>query len=774
MLRRTTISTLVLAFVTLPVAAQSTSFNYQGQLKQDGRPVSGSVDMEFRVFDAAEGGLMIVPSYLVADIVVENGLFGVDLDFGEDLFAAEEQWLEVAVRYSGGGGDYEPLLPRQKLNGAPYAHFAYRDGKWTRSNDVITNEAGFVGINRDYVVGSEYFGVHAPIETGYGGMYLTTDGEEARPFYGYFTGSEVGWHYLDGATGDWHLNLAGIDRMTLTRNGRLGVGTDQPQAMLHVGGNYTPTVGSSVGVVAGTFAADGTVVSDGGQVLSRSPSGQRAASMEVDASADSGGDAWYMVSHASISPFGGAAGSFSLYKNGTNYFNLNDAGRVGIRTTTPEAQVHVATGSDVNPSSGGFIQTGNVTGQNIGIDSNEIMARDNGAAADLYLQNEGGNVLVGPAGTSRFGLGTTDPQASVHVQNLSLDVSSSAIESEDLVVESNDATLGLYSSAAGSWGSVLTMREMNNGALANSWSIARRTSGGGGALHFTYGPNVGPAANPTLMRLDTVGRVDLGESIELYATEGGSDGAQVRLRDAADVATFEVDAEENGGGSVQLMRNSAGETTVEIDADESDDSAIYLDRADGSRRIELRSDVSSAGWIATRGSNGDLNVVITRENASSNHGWIDVSDASGNPQAGAYVNSSGNGVIWGDTKNFRIPHPRDPNSDIWYASVEGPEAAAYIRGTSELKDGRATVTLPDHFKDVSVADGMTVQLTPRSGASKGLAVVTRSLEQFSVVELFDGDGSYEFDWEVKAVRRGHENFRVIRGKTEIARLLPQE
>ena len=32
----------------------------------------------------------------------------------------------------------------------------------------------------------------------------------------------------------------------------------------------------------------------------------------------------------------------------------------------------------------------------------------------------------------------------------------------------------------------------------------------------------------------------------------------------------------------------------------------------------------------------------------------------------------------------------------------------------------------------------------------------------TVEELLGGTGNYSFDWEVKAVRQGHENYEVIR------------
>lgn len=126
----------------------------------------------------------------------------------------------------------------------------------------------------------------------------------------------------------------------------------------------------------------------------------------------------------------------------------------------------------------------------------------------------------------------------------------------------------------------------------------------------------------------------------------------------------------------------------------------------------------------------------------------------------AVIPTDGIGRVNADVKNFVQPDPDNINQNIVYACVEGPEAAAYIRGTARLVNGRVTVQLPAHFKNVAVPKGMTVQLTPADAESKGLAVVRRSLTSFDVRELSHGTGTYEFDWEVKAVRRGFEDYKV--------------
>ncbi|MBS1722087.1 MAG: hypothetical protein JSS66_03660 [Armatimonadetes bacterium] len=132
------------------------------------------------------------------------------------------------------------------------------------------------------------------------------------------------------------------------------------------------------------------------------------------------------------------------------------------------------------------------------------------------------------------------------------------------------------------------------------------------------------------------------------------------------------------------------------------------------------------------------------------------------PTAKFFEDANGFGAMQAEIKNFVMPDPDNLQQDIAYACVEGPEAAAYIRGTGHLVGGQAVIVLPRHFYNVAVSEGMTVQLTPRSADSEGLAVTEQDNTHFVVRELRHGKGSYDFAWEVKAVRRGFEDYKVYR------------
>ena len=168
------------------------------------------------------------------------------------------------------------------------------------------------------------------------------------------------------------------------------------------------------------------------------------------------------------------------------------------------------------------------------------------------------------------------------------------------------------------------------------------------------------------------------------------------------------------------------------------------------------------------GSDGSINVAMgAYNNTTGDTGALSIYDTNSLPQVSFYVNGT-TGYIDADVKNFRVANPNQPGTEIVYASIEGPEAAAYLRGTAQLISGKATIDLPDHFKAIAVEDGMTVQVTPLSAQSKGLAVVQKSLEEGIVVqELGDGKGNYEFDYNIMAVRKGYEDYQVIQPELNI-------
>ena len=231
-------------------------------------------------------------------------------------------------------------------------------------------------------------------------------------------------------------------------------------------------------------------------------------------------------------------------------------------------------------------------------------------------------------------------------------------------------------------------------------------------------------------------------------------------------ALLEASALNSGGGFLEIFGPSQNENIKLTSLSGFPDNGfISATNSLGENTARMFVASNDFGVVNTDGPNGFNNVRITSLASNNNHGYIGVYDGGGNDRAGVYVDSQGRGIVYGTMKNFRIQHPRDPNKEIVYASLEGPEAAVYLRGTTKLVNGEAYVDFPEHFSLIILDNSMTVQTTPLSAESNGLAVIKKTQSGFAIKELMKGQGNYEVDWEVKAVRAGLEDFEAVRLKS---------
>jgi hypothetical protein len=198
-----------------------------------------------------------------------------------------------------------------------------------------------------------------------------------------------------------------------------------------------------------------------------------------------------------------------------------------------------------------------------------------------------------------------------------------------------------------------------------------------------------------------------------------------------------------------------------------DNEFIDFQDANGNARADMGVNSNNRGYLTWRGPNGSFNGILDAS-SNDNEGALSIRDANGTPQVilsidanGGYISANGAN---GGVKNFTMDHPHDPTKKIWYASVEGPEAAAYERGSIQMVNGEAEIAYSDHFAIVANPTTMTVMLTPWSAESKGIAVVEQTATGFKVKELQQGTGNYRVDWEVKAVRKGWEDYKAVREK----------
>jgi hypothetical protein len=105
-------------------AAAGTAFTYQGRLLYNGTAINGSCDLTFRLYDAASSGTQIGGSQTIHGVVVDDGFFYADLDFGSGAFTGDARFLQITIDSCPNGASNATLDPLIELKPVPYAMYA--------------------------------------------------------------------------------------------------------------------------------------------------------------------------------------------------------------------------------------------------------------------------------------------------------------------------------------------------------------------------------------------------------------------------------------------------------------------------------------------------------------------------------------------------------------------------------------------------------------------------------------------------------------------------
>ncbi len=198
----------------------------------------------------------------------------------------------------------------------------------------------------------------------------------------------------------------GEDFMWLTDEAKIGIGIDDPKAPLHIGGGTDASLAENSGLLVIGPIDSQNLVLDGNEIQSRND-GSRAT---LHLQADGGG----LV--------------INQHRGALNQVSIQENGRVGIGTTNPRVSLHITNGEDVSlGNASGFFVLGDVEGSNLAIDNNEIQSRNDGNRSTLFLQAEGGGLIVNQhrgalnqvsiQENGRVGIGTINPRSSLHIAN---------------------------------------------------------------------------------------------------------------------------------------------------------------------------------------------------------------------------------------------------------------------------------------------------------------------------------------------------------------------
>ena len=213
------ISVLVTASTAVAQTPVGTSFTYQGRLNLAGAPVNDSADLQFTLYDAEIDGNTVGSSLAVDNVMVVDGLFTVELDFGVLAFNDDARWLEIAVRSPAGSGAFTTLAPRQPVTATPYA---------MQTRGINVDDQGTVTANA-------------------------------------FVGDGAGLTNLPTPNGLWEMSGSDV----FYSGGKVGVGTDAPGSELDVNGTATATtfVGEAIAGGGGEIRLTDGIVLDAGDAL---------------------------------------------------------------------------------------------------------------------------------------------------------------------------------------------------------------------------------------------------------------------------------------------------------------------------------------------------------------------------------------------------------------------------------------------------------------------------------------------------------------------------
>ena len=383
--------------------SSSGQVNTPGGLEVLGDTTEGHLQLDFDFLQAKDGVLPLllrlqpnggdlrIGSNLL-HLNASNGFTGIGTitpDQKLELEGSADQYLRVHTTSAGSSRSGVELLRSSEFSatdwrlindGGTLKFFDGTDNFMTDGDlNMMITSSGNVGIGIDppasrlHLAGStdQFIKVHRTTSgAGMAGIDLLRDTEF----------SATDWRIVnDGGTLKFldainnFTGAADVD-MILSQNGLLGIGTEAPQAPLHIIGS-DPISETGNGYFQLGDPNSIHLRFDNNEILARNADNPSLLYLQF----------W--------------SGNLSLCDD--------IAGRVGVGNSSPQAKLHVTDGTDVTLASGGELVLGLTTAANLAMDGNEIQARSNGAASALFMQTSGGDVLMVPNETGQVGIGVT-------------------------------------------------------------------------------------------------------------------------------------------------------------------------------------------------------------------------------------------------------------------------------------------------------------------------------------------------------------------------------
>lgn len=382
---------LAVALSLVSSVASAAPWTYRGTLNDGGAPANGSYDIRVSLLSESQNASITHPITFY-DVVVENGQFAVDVDFGMDLAAAPAMRLQTEVQQADSGfvalGEPTRFDPKAAMGSLC----------WDTSGNTGTNAStDFLGTtdaepfelrtqnvrslriepsvelsNGKPITANVISGSFAnSIKPGARGVTISGGGSwYGDPIYGQaITENEVFDHY--GTIAGGYGNRAGSNDSTLTNAAFAAIsggrGNDATGEYSFIGGGSNNETQGRYGVVAGgavnqAFGAFSVVSGGNGNCAGGAYSW--AGGNKAEVRPGSGATTFDCITVPRTADADGDEGSFLWAGDGSSTFRSTGPDQFGIRAasiffgTTNTRSVDVPAGRYINTSSGAHLTTG--------------------------------------------------------------------------------------------------------------------------------------------------------------------------------------------------------------------------------------------------------------------------------------------------------------------------------------------------------------------------------------------------------------------------------